>query len=148
VWTDPKHVRDGKVFPCPVCLPESAAIAAPGGEIRASDVREGMVVWSRDAAGRRVPARVVLTGATPVVASHTLVRIELADGRTVSASAGHPTAEGAPLGDVLSGDRIDGAPVIRVERVPYRGEHTVDLLPDTPSGVYWADGIPLRSTLR
>src|SRR6266571_2266653 len=84
VWADSKHVRDGRVFPCPICLPEGALIATPFGEVPAGEVREGMVVWSRDAAGLRVPARVVLVGATPVVADHDLVRILLSDGRVVS----------------------------------------------------------------
>jgi hypothetical protein len=148
VWADPRHVRSGKVYPCPICLPEDAGIATPDGPVRAADVREGMVVWSQDAAGRRIPARVVLVGSTPVVAPHMLVRIALGDGRAVRASAGHPTAEGEPLARLSPGDRIDGASVTRVERVPYLGARTVDLLPDTATGVYWADGVPLRSTLR
>lgn len=148
VWADPKHVRDGKVHPCPICLPAGARIAAPGGDVRAGDVREGMLVWSLDASGRRVAARVALVGATPVGAAHTLVRVALDDGRVVSASEGHPTADGVSLGAVMAGDRIDGARVIAVARVPYRGERTVDFLPDSATGIYWADGVPLRSTLR
>jgi hypothetical protein len=148
VWADPKHVRDGKVHPCPICLPADARIAAPGGDVRAGDVREGMTVWTRDASGRRVPARVELVGATPLGAAHTVVRVALSDGRVVSASPGHPIADGEALGALQPGDRIDGARVLSVARVPYRGERTVDLLPAGPTGIYWADGVPLGSTLR
>jgi hypothetical protein len=148
VWADPKRVRDGKIFPCPVCLPESARIATPTGDVAAADVREGMVVWSRDAAGRRIPARVSMTGATPIGAAHEMVRIRLSDGRSVSASPGHPVAEGMLFDAVVSGDAIDGARVIGIDRGPYSGQRTVDLLPDSATGVYWADGVPLRSTLR
>ena len=147
VWTDPKRVRDGKIYPCPVCLPEDARIATPAGEVRAGEVREGTVVWSLDATGRRVPARVVLVGATPVGASHVVARVILGDGRVVVASPGHPVAGGALLGDLAAGDLVDGSRVIRAERRPYEGSRTVDLLPDSATGIYWADGVPLRSTL-
>jgi len=147
VWADPKRVRDGKIYPCPVCLPEDAMIATPAGGLRAADVREGTVVWSRDAAGRRVPARVVLVGATPVGASHVVARVVLADGRVVVASPGHPLAGGELLGDLARGDLVDGSRVVQVERRPYGGSRTVDLLPDSATGIYWADGVPLRSTL-
>ena len=36
--------------------------------------------------------------------------------------------------------------VVSVDRVPYAGR-TYDILPSGPTGVYWADGVPLRSTL-
>jgi len=148
VWADPKRVRDGKIYPCPVCLPEDAMIATPDGGIRAADVREGTIVWSRDGLGRKVPARVVLVGATPVPAEHTMVRVSLDDGRVVTASPGHPLAGGNGVETVARGDALDGARVISVERIRYHGARTVDLLPDSPTGAYWADGIPLRSTLR
>jgi len=38
--------------------------------------------------------------------------------------------------------------VAGAERTPYRSGTTFDLLPSGPTGTYWADGIPLGSTLR
>jgi hypothetical protein len=34
-----------------------------------------------------------------------------------------------------------------VEHVIYHGDATYDLLPDSSTGLYWANGILLRSTL-
>jgi len=76
-----------------------------------------------------------------------VVRISLSDGRTVSASPGHPSAEGRALGDYHTGDTLDSAIVVRVEIVTYDGDATYDFLPDGPTGLYWANGILLRSTL-
>jgi len=147
VWADPKRVRDGKIYPCPVCLPEDARIATPTGDVRAADVRDGTIVWSRDAAGRRVAARVVLVGATAAGPEHRMVRVVLADGRAVAASPGHPVANGVLLEAIARGDSVDGSRAIQVERRPFDGSRTVDLLPDSATGIYWADGVPLRSTL-
>ena len=75
-----------------------------------------------------------------------MVRLVLSDGRTVSVSPGHPTTDGRTVGELERGDHFDGAAVTSVERVPYTGS-TYDILPDSSSAAYWADGIPLRSTL-
>jgi hypothetical protein len=42
---------------------------------------------------------------------------------------------------------VDGAVVVRADRVPYGSGTTFDLLPSGPTGRYWAEGIPLASTL-
>jgi len=75
------------------------------------------------------------------------VRVVLADGRSVSASAKHPSASGLMLGEYRTGDVLDGAVVVSVENLDYDGEATYDLLPEGETGCYWANGILLKSTL-
>jgi hypothetical protein len=106
-----------------------------------------MAVWSQDATGARVVALVLTTGSTPVPASHQVVHLVLADGRQVRVSPGHPTIDNRPVGDLFPGDRYDGATVISVQRERYARGLTYDLLPSGPTGVYWAGGIRLKSTL-
>ena len=76
------------------------------------------------------------------------MRVVLADGRMLSASAGHPLPDGRLLGSLALGERLDGAEVSSIERLPYSGPATYDLLPAGPTGWYWANGILLASTLR
>jgi len=71
----------------------------------------------------------------------------LADGRQVTASAGHPTLDGRALGQLQVGDILDGSEVISVEIIHLHDSGTYDLLPSGASGAYWANGILLRSTL-
>jgi hypothetical protein len=139
-------VRDGKIYPCPICLPAGTRIATPLGDVRVEDVRVGLVIWSRDALGRPVPARVAVVGSTPVFGHH-LVRLRLADGRVVAASAGHPAADGRHLGEFRAGDALDGSKVVDATTISYPGDKTYDLRPDSASGVYFADGVALASTL-
>jgi hypothetical protein len=133
--------------PCPICLARGTRIATPDGEIAVEDVRLGARIWSFDQNGQRVLATVIRVGRTPVPATHLVVRLVLDDGRVVRASPGHPLADGRLLGTLRAGDRVDGATVASAALEAYDGGSTFDLLPDGPTGVYLADGIPLGSTL-
>ena len=65
----------------------------------------------------------------------------------MAASWSHPTSDGRVLGDYKMGDVLDGALVATVEYVPYNSGATYDLLPSGATGLYWANGILLKSTL-
>jgi hypothetical protein len=132
---------------CPICLARGTRIASLGGDVAIEDIRSGMRIWSLDEHGRRVVATVSIVGSTPVPVSHEIVRLILDDGRVVRASPGHPLADGRALGTLRAGDRVDGARVISATRERYHGGSTFDLLPDGATGAYFADGVPLGSTL-
>ena len=132
---------------CPICLSEATRIGTPSGPIRVSEILVGDIVWTTDADGRRVAAPVLETGSTPAPSGHEVLRVVLSDSRAVTASPGHPSADGRLLGALAVGDHVDGAVVIAVERRPYLGR-TYDVLPAGPTGAYWADGVLLASTLR
>ena len=139
--------RQGETLACPICLTAGTPIATPTGDVRVEDIHVGMTVWSLDAAGRRIEAVVLRIGRTPVPETHRVVRVELADGRSLVASPGHPLADGRPLGSLVAGDTVDGSTVVRAELEPYAGRFTYDLLTSGAAGSYVAGGIVLRSTL-
>jgi hypothetical protein len=133
--------------PCPICLAAATLIATPGGDVRVTDVRPGMVVWTATTDGNRFPARVVMVGSTVVPSTHLMVHLRLADGRDLLVSPGHRTADARPLGSLAMGDALDGSTITLWELVPYDGTRTYDLLPAGATGTYWANGILLSSTL-
>ncbi len=133
--------------PCPICLARGTRISTPSGDVAVEDIRVGMRVWSIDANGRRVVANVTLIGQTRVPATHEVVRLVLDDGRIVRASPGHPLVDSRLLGDIKPGDVVDGATVASAALEPYDGGSTFDLLTDSSTHAYFADGIPLGSTL-
>lgn len=132
---------------CPICLARGTRIATPDGDVPIEAIRAGMHVWSIGLDGRPFIATVIRTGRTPVPATHVVIRLVLDDGRVLRASPGHPLADGRSLADIGIGDRLDAATVVGVTPEAYDGGSTFDLLPDGPTGVYLADGIPLGSTL-
>ena len=134
--------------PCPICLARGTRIATPSGDIAVEDLKIGDVVWTLDAAGARVALPLVEIGSTPVPATHRVVQLRLSDGRSVDVSPGHPTGDGRKVGELAAGDRYDGAVVVSAELVPYAGGATFDVLPDGATGMYWANGVLLGSTLR
>lgn len=133
---------------CPICLARGALIDTPSGPTPVEGLRPGMVVWTVDEHGVRVAGTVQRWGSTPVGSSHRVVHLVLDDGREMRASPGHPLADGRRLGDLAPGDIVDGARVVAAELVVYDGGATFDLLPSGPTGIYFANGIPLASTLR
>jgi hypothetical protein len=133
--------------PCPICLAAATLIATPGGEVRVTDIKPGMLVWTASRDGSRVAAPVVEVGSMVVPTGHVMVHLELADGRELLVSPGHRTADGRPLGSLAVSDELDGSRITLWELVPYGGSRTYDLLPAGPTGMYWANGILLSSTL-
>jgi len=131
----------------PICLAKGTLISTPSGLVPVEQVRKGMTVWTIDDSGKRIAAAVVETVMTSVPSSFQVVRVRLNDGRTVTASPGHPTAEGRALGDYQVGDTLDGTLVAAAERVTYDGGATYDILPAGSTGLYWTNGILLKSTL-
>jgi hypothetical protein len=139
--------RDPGFPSCPICLAAGTFIDTPQGFVRVENLQVGDSVWTMNASGKRVQAAILQTGRVVVPASHQMVHIVLRDGRELWASAGHPTADGRLLGDLKVNDLLDGAPVTLVERLPYYGIATYDILPSGDTGFYWANGILMGSTL-
>jgi hypothetical protein len=132
---------------CPICLAAGTTISTPNGPIPVSQLRVGMPIWTLGPDGGRLLARVQSVGHLPMPLGHDAVRLVLADGRQVTASAGHPTLDGRVLRQLQVGDILDGSGVISVEIIHLHDSGTYDVLPSGASGAYWANGILLRSTL-
>jgi hypothetical protein len=136
----------GQQINCPICLVSGVRIATPFGDVPVQDIRVGMTIWTTDREGRRIVGVVLKTGHMQAPLGHEVVRLELADGRSVVASPGHPTADGDTVGDLAAGDRFDGTTITAVALLAYSGT-TYDLLPSGPTGTYFAGGVLLGSTL-
>jgi hypothetical protein len=138
---------ESAILTCPICLAGETFIDTPEGPVQVRDLHAGMLVWTADKNGERIAVPVLQTAKTRVPAFHRLVHLRLSDGRELYASPGHPAMDGRPLGSLSIGDGIDGASVIGEDLVPWTGDFTCDILPAGNTGGYWANGIPLRSTL-
>jgi hypothetical protein len=130
------------------CLPPDTLIATPLGDVRLDALEPGMPVWTRDREGARVAAVVLRTHVEPVPVTHRMVRLRLSDGRTVLATPGHPGVDGAGIERLRVGEGYDGVRVAEATLVAWPHGTTRDLLPSGETGVYWAEGVPLGSTLR
>ncbi|MGH7760843.1 MAG: hypothetical protein ACREOY_05430 [Candidatus Dormibacteraceae bacterium] len=132
---------------CPICLAAATLISTPGGDVRVTEIKPGMPVWTVSADGARIVEPVLEIGNTQVPSGHLMVHLIMADGRELLASPGHRTAGGRQLGSLARGESLDGSTITTWELIPYAGDRTYDLLPAGPTGRYWADGILLSSTL-
>ena len=133
--------------PCPICLAAATLISTPNGDVRVTEIKPGMLVWTASADGARIAEPVLEIGNTQVPAGHLMVHLVLADRRELLASPGHRTADGRQLGSLSRGGSLEGSTITTWELVPYAGDRTYDLLPAGPTGHYWANDILLSSTL-
>jgi hypothetical protein len=139
--------REPAVAPeCPICLPARVRIATPDGGVPVRSLRPGMRIWTLDRRGRRVAGVVLETGKMKAPVGHEVLRLTLADGRTLEASPGHPTADGRIVGNLEPGDRYDGSVVTSATLKPYVGA-TWDILVSGATRTYFANGVLLESSL-
>jgi hypothetical protein len=133
---------------CPICLAIGTLIDTPQGAVTVENLHIGDTVWTVNGAGERVIGRILKVGSVRVPLTHEMIHVRLSDGRELWASPGHPTTDGRNLGTLKTGESLDGAQIILIERVPYKGAATYDLLPSGTTGYYWANGILMGSTLK
>lgn len=137
-----RHIRCYKK-----CLPPTARIATPAGDVPIHRLQIGDRVWTVDAAEQRIAAPIRAMSTVRTGPTHVLLEITLADGRIVRASRGHPTADGSLLGELGPGGELDGSRIVEVNEIAYASSITWDLRPEGSTGQYWADGVLLGSTL-
>jgi len=134
--------------PMPICLSSDVTVGTPDGEKTIHEITLGSLVWSLDSKGQKIVAPVIRVVKTPVSPSHKVVHIILQDGRQVSASPGHPTIDGRTIDLLKVGDALDGSKVVKKEIIAYKDQFTFDLLPESDTGFYFTNGIPLKSSLK
>jgi Hint domain len=133
---------------CPICLARDTRIATPNGEVAVQDITSGTKVWTLNAKGERVSAPVLKVGSTQVPIGHQVVHLALTDGTSLFVSPGHPTADGRTIGELKNGDTLNGVVVQGATLVSYTSGYTYDILPAGGTGEYFANGIPIGSTLK
>ncbi|MEL7561736.1 Hint domain-containing protein [Dehalogenimonas sp. 4OHTPN] len=139
--------REPSYNTCPICLAEGTLVGTPNGLVAVEDLAVGMEVWTLGDNNQRVAAPILEIGMTPAPAFFKLLKFTLADGRSLTASAGHPAINGDVLGEFNYGDVLDGSVIVGIQVISYHGS-TYDILPAGTTGYYWADGILLASTLK
>ena len=98
--------------------------------------------------GEKIISKVSAVSHTIVPSTHNVVHLILDDKREVWVSPGHPTINGTSAGELRVGSTYDGSRVIRADLVPYWDNATYDLLPNSDTSFYWANGILFASTLK
>jgi hypothetical protein len=131
----------------PPCLSAATLISTPDGNVFIIELKPGMLVYTLDLNGNKVLKPIELVSKVLVSRDHRLCHLILNDGRELHVSAGHPTADNGRVGDLVPGDMLDGAMLVTIEKVRYEAGHTYDLLPSGETGCYFANGIPMGSTL-
>ncbi|TPW08354.1 MAG: Uncharacterized protein FD127_4376, partial [Acidimicrobiaceae bacterium] len=95
--------------PAAICASPDTPIATPSGERPIAELRAGDLVYSVDhGVVKAVP---LLDVGRTAVFNHHVVRVELANGRVLEVSGGHPLAESGTFADLAPGSLMDGEQV-------------------------------------
>lgn len=137
-----------KTRQCAICLASNTTILTPKGSVPVYNLREGMFVWSVNLKGEKIASRIIKIGNTAVPQDHRVTHLVLSDKREVWVSPNHPTILHKSIGDLKVGDLYDNARIMSVDKVSYWDDRTYDLLPDSETGYYFANGILMGSTLK
>jgi hypothetical protein len=76
-----------------------------------------------------------------------MLRLALSDGRTLIAAGAHPAADGTYLRQLRTGSATTAPRSSPSNGHPSTAPATYDILPELPTGTYWANGILVGSTL-
>lgn len=79
---------------------------------------------------------------------HKILKIKFNDATVLEISPAHPTADGRLFKDLKTGDLIDRRIVVESKLIMYPYKYTYDILPDSKTGNYYANGILVGSTLK
>lgn len=145
---NPTEAYSRKTSGCPICLASNTFISAPNGYIKVTDLKVGMFVWSVGKEGDKIAVPILRLAKTPVPQNHRITRLVLSDGRSLEVSPNHPDISGKPVGLLQPGDSYDKSLVLENTLFTYWDDYTYDLLPDSETGFYFANGILLNSTLK
>ncbi len=126
-----------------MCLPPNILIRTLTAEKKISDLRVGDLVLSDNGKPVRI-ARITKVEAP----NHKVMKIKFNDGTSFEGSPEHPTADGRLFKDLKTGDKIDGRTVVETKLIPYKYSHTYDILPNSKTGNYYANGVLIGSTLK
>ena len=140
--------REPSINTCPICLAKGTLIDTPQGQIPVEKLTRGMTVWSIDCCGNKTAVKISEAASTPVPAGFQFIRIQLSDGRSITASPGHSTPQGKALSSYKAGDVLDDATVVSLEYITTGDTATYDILPSGTAGEYWANDILLKSTIK
>lgn len=145
---DPTQAASRQQSGCPICLSSSTLISTPKGDVRVTELKKGMNVWSVDAKGNKISVPVLVVSSVYVGTTHRVFHLKMEDSRNLFVSPGHPLYTGTGVENLKAGDSYDGSTVKSINLVSYGDTKTYDLLPDSETGAYFANGILMGSTLK
>ena len=91
--------------------------------------------------------KVVKTVLVPTPPGYQIIHVVLDGWRELIASPTYPVADGRSLGSLMPGDMVDGVNVSMVSYMLDKGAAAYDILPAGDAGIYWANDIPVQSTI-
>jgi len=112
-----------------------------------AELKIGDIIYTTNKLGQRVEAPIINKDSVKVTADHQLIDIILEDGRRIKCTPDHPNRDYSLMSSLRIGHYLEGSEIIEISYENYTQPYTFDILPAGETGIYWANGIRLGSTL-
>lgn len=130
------------------CLPSSTQILTSKSSISIDQLKEKDSILTMNLKGKISTMPIKLINKVLVSHQHTMIILDLADGRKLQVTPEHPSAiPNKTIDEFEIGELFDGSKIINKLKIDYKEEYTYDILPEGETGFYWANGILIGSTL-
>ncbi|MCP4440242.1 MAG: hypothetical protein GY810_14960 [Aureispira sp.] len=130
------------------CLPKGTLISTPFGRLPVEQLQPNTLVYTLNEQKEKVAAPLQKVESLPVGKKHRLIRVTLEDSTVLVVSEGHPLDDYWGVEYLANRIVYNGKKIEKVERLLMQIEQTWDLLPSSTTGVYWANGVCLGSTMK
>ena len=122
---------------------DDTLISTPKGNVKISKIKFGDFVLSYN----KEVVRVIKISKVKVK-NHKVIRVKLDNDVVLKMNLDHPIGPiGPKFRDLMVGHEIDGHSVVLFKLIPYKEKYIYDILPQSRSGTYYANGILIGSSL-
>lgn len=123
------------------CCSKDTKVLTTYGEKSISNIKVGDFVLTENNKFEKV----IMINKVPVL-NHMVLQLTFSDKTILKVSPNHPTADMRLVKDLKAGDLLTKE-IIEIKLIPYNYKYTYDILPDSLTGTYYANGILIGSTL-
>ncbi len=132
---------------CGSCLSPLTKISTLDSSVAVEKIKVGDSILSTDNNGNKLNTRVIKTSKIRVASTHKVIDLRLSDGRKLQVSPDHPGIGNRNICQLQKGERYDRSTILDINLIRYKYKYTYDILPEGPTGYYWANNILIGSTL-
>lgn len=128
------------------CIVHNTLIKTQKGNVCIQDLKKNMKIWSKNRLGKLCLVKIREVKKYKITKPHVIITAQLSDGRFISATSNHPIMQNKTLSQYCLGEVLDGSIIVSYKYSLYTN-YFYDILPLGESGIYYANNIPIVSTL-
>lgn len=129
------------------CFTSNTEIETLTGKVKIKDIILGTEIWSLNSNGKRVISKVIKTSKS-ITNNTEMAVLTLDNEQKLTGTSNHPIFNKSTLGLIKTGESFENIKITNTSTYTSNNEEVFDILPNTDTCVYFANGIPVLSSLK